>query len=269
MPSFPLSCFLFSLLVLIHQPSGIDEVLTSPHLKMFPTLTTLTSLLPRNPELELVSHSPHSPVKSLTNNPSTQPTPTITPAIPTTLPPSEVKRAQSLLLALVLSLAVLTTITLIFTYFRHRAKMNRAAMLDLEERGDEYLPFCPLFLFPNSHHHNQLNSNTMISSSVLLTHNPNSSYPSSEDDSICRQKLRRSPRRKLRPDSEREKISSRGRITGIAREGLLVPGERWGTRAEEVGVGEEGRRRSMSLVKEEVDRMEDRIAKGYDGFRGN
>jgi hypothetical protein len=77
-------------------------------------------------------------------------------------------------------------------------------------------------------------------------------------------KLRRSPRRKLRVESGSEK----GRITGlegVVRDGLLVPGERWGTRAEIVGKGEsDGGRRSRS-----VSRVDDRVAAGYDGFRGN
>jgi hypothetical protein len=57
------------------------------------------------------------------------------------LPEIEVKRAQSLLLALVLSLAVLTAITIIFTYFRHRAKIARNEIGRGDVESLEYVSF--------------------------------------------------------------------------------------------------------------------------------
>lgn len=94
-----------------------------------------------------------------------------------------------------------------------------------------------------------------------------SEYPASEDEGLRTMKLRRSPRRKLRGDGERDGEKARfigmqgvGVGPGIGGEGLLSPargdggdGDReapWGVRAEVVGKGEESGRRSLSGIVE-------------------
>jgi len=178
----------------------------------------------------------------------------------------EVERARGLLLALVLSLAVLTAVTIVFSYLRYRNKVARGEI----GRGDlESLEL----VFPSP----SLFSYFYFWGIAGLMDFGISGYPSSEDDEIRRMKLRKSPRRKLR-DVEK------GRITGL--EGVVRggEGERWGNRgAVEVewkgvrsgsgsgrGSGSKnGGHARCASEGGEISRVDDRVRAGYDGFRGN
>jgi hypothetical protein len=109
-----------------NNPSGTP---TSPENQIMYLPPSFSRILAYRPFMSAISESSPTPInkpeiyKRRSDNPSIS-SPTSEPGV-YKLPEIEVKRAQYLLLALVLSLAVLTAITIIFTYFRHRAKVAR------------------------------------------------------------------------------------------------------------------------------------------------
>jgi hypothetical protein len=83
-------------------------------------------------------------------------------------------------------------------------------------------------------------------------------------------KLRKSPRRKLRYDVEKGRITG---LEGVVRGELLVPGERYGDRSASCGSssGKAGHARCASEggKSNRSERVDDRVRAGYNGFKGN